>query len=336
MVTGGTGFTGSHSVRALLDAGHEVRLLVRDAEKTERIYEPLGIATPEIVVGDMTDPGPVAEAIQGCDAVLHTAAMVDLKAQNAVAVLETNRRGVENVVGQAVELGVDRVVHVSSLSIFFHPGCPPLHTELPIPQASTAYAKSKAQAEEYVRRLQAEGAPIHVSYPVGIVGPDDPGVPGMSDANHAVYSWFRDLTVKTSSGFQLVDVRDVADLHRRLIEHDAPGGRFSAAGEMIPWNDIPDFFEDLTGVRLRYVTIPGKGLRALGWVGDQVKRVWDFSFPLTRDSMNFATQWPGTETPVASQELGVVFRPMVETYTDTLRWMHRAGRLPAKRVGKLA
>ncbi len=333
MVTGGTGFTGSHSVRAILAAGHDVRLLVRDREKIKRIYEPFGLQIDEAVVGDMADAGATAEAIDGCDAVLHTAAMVDLRAQNAAAVVETNLKGVENVIGQAVKLGVGRIVHVSSLSIFFHPGCPPLHTELPIPPATTAYAESKARAETYVRKLQAEGAPIHVSYPVGIIGPDDPG---MSDANHAVYSWFRDLTLKTSSGFQIVDVRDVADLHLRLLEHDAPPGRFPASGEILPWNDIPDFIEELTDVRLRYVVIPGKALRALGVVGDLVKRVWDFSFPLTRDSMAFATQWPGTPPPTASEELGVVFRPMAETYADTLRWMHQTGHLSAKRVGKLA
>ena len=103
MVTGGTGFTGSHSVRALLAAGHEVRLLVRDPEKVKRIYEPHGIAFDEIVVGDMADAGRVLDALKGCDAVIHTAAMVDLKASHARQVLQTNLEGVRNVVGQAAE-----------------------------------------------------------------------------------------------------------------------------------------------------------------------------------------------------------------------------------------
>ncbi len=333
LVTGGTGFTGSHSVRALVQAGHEVRLLARSAEKVRRVYGPLGLAMEDVVLGDMTDPSPVGEALEGCDGVLHAAAMVDLKARNASQVIATNTTGVANVIGAAVERGIERIVYVSSLAIFFRPGCPPLHTGMSIPPASTAYGESKTRAEIQVRTLQARGAPIHVTYPVGIIGPDDPD---MSDANHAVYSWFRDLTVRTSSGFQIVDVRDVADLHCRLLEHEGPPGRFAAAGETVAWNDMPDFIESITGTRLRYLTIPGPLLRALGRVGDAVKRFRDFSFPLTHESMTFATQWPGTERPEASEALGLRWRPARETYEDTLRWMYCAGHLTAEQVGRLA
>src|SRR5262245_63761999 len=79
LVTGGTGFTGSHTARALLAAGHRVRLLVRDAEKLRRVYDPLGIAISDFVVGDMTDAGAVEKALAGCDGVVHSAALVDLR-----------------------------------------------------------------------------------------------------------------------------------------------------------------------------------------------------------------------------------------------------------------
>ena len=57
MVTGGTGFTGSHTVRRFLAAGHSVRLLVRDAEKVRRVFDPFEIGFPssDIIVGDITD-----------------------------------------------------------------------------------------------------------------------------------------------------------------------------------------------------------------------------------------------------------------------------------------
>ena len=89
-MTKSTGFTGSHSVRALVAAGHDVRLLVRSPEKAKRVFEAHGLDLNELVVGDMGDPGPVAEALQGCDALLHAAAMVDLKAQNAARVIAIN------------------------------------------------------------------------------------------------------------------------------------------------------------------------------------------------------------------------------------------------------
>ena len=77
-------------------------------------------------------------------------------------------------------------------------------------------------------------------------------------------------------------------------------------------------------------------MRMGGSVGDVVKRVYDFNFPLTRDSMEFATRWPGADTERTTRELGVRFRPIEETYGDTLRWMHHAGHLTAAQVGRLA
>jgi nucleoside-diphosphate-sugar epimerase len=333
LVTGGTGFTGSHTVRALAAAGHEVRLLVRDAEKVRRVFAPHGLELHDVVVGDMTDEGAVEKALTGCDGVVHSAALVDLRRQSARLVEDTNARGVELVVGGAARRGIPRIVYVSSLSVFFVPGGPPVSPDLPIAPATTAYARSKAQAEVYVRRLQDGGAPIRLSYPAGIVGPDDPG---MSDANHAVYTWFADTGVVTSSGFQCVDVRDVAALHVKLIELPEGAHRYSAAAEMLPWRDVYELMDRITGTTLRRFTVPGWLMRAAGSVGDVVKRFYDFNFPLTRDSMEFATQWPGADTERTTRELGLAFRPIEETYRDTLRWMHRAGHLTAAHVGKLA
>jgi dihydroflavonol-4-reductase len=333
LVTGGTGFTGSHTVRALLAAGHEVRLLVRDAGKVRRVFALHGLEPRDVVVGDMTDTGAVSKALAGCDAVVHAAALVDLRRSAARLVEETNARGVELVVGGAAERGLARIVYVSSLSVFFVPGGPPVSPELPIAPATTAYARSKAQAEVQVRRLQDEGAPVAISYPAGIVGPDDPG---MSDANHAVYSWYRDTGVVTSSGFQCVDVRDVAALHARLLELPPGPHRYAAAAEMLPWAEVYELLDRITGTRVRRFPVPGWLMRGAGSVGDLVKRVWDFNFPLTRDSMEFATQWPGADASRTTRELGLTFLPVEETYRDTLAWMVRAGHLDARHVGRLA
>ena len=333
LVTGGTGFTGSHTVLALAAAGHEVRLLVRDAAKVGRVFAPHGLAFEDVVVGDMTDAAAVEKALAGCDGVVHAAALVDLRRASARLVEETNARGVELVVGGAAERGLARIVYVSSLSVFFVPGGPPVSPELAIAPATTAYARSKAQAEYYARELQAKGAPVSISYPAGIVGPDDPG---MSDANHAVYSWYVDVGVVTSSGFQCVDVRDVAALHVKLLELPLGPHRYAAAAEMLPWAEIYDLLDHLTGTRIRRLRVPGWLMRAAGSVGDVVKRVYDFNFPLTRDSMEFATQWPGADATRTTRELGLAFRPIAETYADTLRWMYRAGHLPAAHVGRLA
>lgn len=335
MMTGGTGFAGSHTVRAYLAAGHSVRLLVRDPSKVRRVFDPLDLAIPEkdVIAGDITDAASVERAMEGCDAVYHGAALVEMKRSMAERVLATNRRGVELVVGGAAKRGLPSIVYVSSSSIFFTPGCGPLRLDMPVAPGSTAYAQSKAEAEHAVRRLQDEGASIRVSYPTGIVGPDDPG---LSDANQALYTFFKQTGVNTSSGFQIVDVRDLAALHLRLLELPDGAHRFMAAGPMLSWPATYQTIDDVTGKRLLRFPVPGPLFRALGSLGDLIKHVYDFSFPLTRDAMEYATRWPGCNADNTTSALGVQFRDAHETYRDTVRWLYDAGHLKARHVGRLA
>ena len=204
---------------------------------------------------------------------------------------------------------------------------------MPIAAGTTAYAKSKSQAEHEVRRMQAEGAPIRVSYPTGIVGPEDPG---LSDANQAIYTFLSQTGVNTSSGFQIVDVRDLAELHLRLLEQPEGSSRYAAAGPMLSWPETYQVLDKLTGKWTRRFPIPGPLFRALGSVGDRIKGVYDFSFPLTRDAMEFATRWPGCSGEQTTREIGISFREASETYRDTIRWMYEVGHLTSKQVGKIA
>jgi hypothetical protein len=69
---------------------------------------------------------------------------------------------------------------------------------------------------------------------------------------------------------------------------------------------------------------------------DVLKRFYDLDFPVTRDSMEFMTRWPGADADRTTRELGLHFRGAAETYRDTLVWMYRTGHLGAEHVGRLA
>ncbi len=77
-VTGATGFIGLHTVLALHEAGHTVRLGVRSAEKMHRVYALHDIQIDDFVVGEITDKATIDKALDGCDAVAHTAGMVTM------------------------------------------------------------------------------------------------------------------------------------------------------------------------------------------------------------------------------------------------------------------
>ena len=182
-VTGGTGFIGSHTTAALVKAGHTVRLLVRDRGKTKRVFAAHGLAIDDCVVGDVRDAEVVKRLVRGCDAVFHAAAVVALEARRADEVRATNQRSVETVLAAALREATRRIVYVSSAGALFTPGGPPITSASPIGRAHTAYGESKARAEQYVRELQRDGAPIHTVYPTGVIGPDDPG---LTEPNHAI------------------------------------------------------------------------------------------------------------------------------------------------------
>lgn len=333
LVTGATGFVGSHSATALHAAGHELRLLARDPGKATRVFRERGVVASEVVEGDVTDPAAVEKALEGCDAVLHAAAVVTLESRRAREVRETNLRAVELVVGRACERGLRSIVYVSSLGALFTPGGPPIRADSPLASARSAYAVSKARSERFVRDLQARGAPIRSSYPPAVIGPDDPG---LSEGNHTVRVFLRDTMVLTSSGFSLMDVRDLAALHARLIDPGIPSGRYVIPGHYLSWNEAVALMDRITGRRVRRVRIPGALLRALGRVGDLVKRVRSFDFPLTGEAMDFATQWPGAEASPELRRLGLELREPQETCEDAIRWMYRAGHLEAHEAGRLA
>ena len=80
LVTGATGFLGSHTVRALRRDGHDVRVMVRTPEKAESLFERMAIDGCEVVTGDITDRASVESAIAGCEAVVHTAADDEISA----------------------------------------------------------------------------------------------------------------------------------------------------------------------------------------------------------------------------------------------------------------
>jgi nucleoside-diphosphate-sugar epimerase len=124
LVTGGTGFVGSHSVAAFVSRGHQVQLLVRSRDRVARSLSPLGVAGVESVLGDATAPQSVEEAMAGCDAVLHAAAVYSLDPRAAPRVRETNLRAAEIVLGAAVRMGLDPVVHVSSYVALLPPEPP--------------------------------------------------------------------------------------------------------------------------------------------------------------------------------------------------------------------
>ncbi len=175
LVTGGTGFVGACIVAALVEDGHDVRLLVRGREQVATSLAPYGVdpaRLESIVTGDVLDTDAVAAAIHGCEAVVHAAAVFSLDSRRVDEVLRTNERAAELVLGQACGAGLDPVVHISStVTLTRFGGSDP---DLPLGDIPSPYSRSKLASEVVARRLQDEGRPVVCVYPGAVLGPHDP------------------------------------------------------------------------------------------------------------------------------------------------------------------
>src|SRR5262249_29577698 len=164
-VTGGTGYVGSHSVRALLLGGHQVRLLVRAEAAVERALRPLGVdpAGVDVVVGDVTDPAAVRRAVRGADGVLHAASVFSFDSRDHARMRTVNERGTDAVLDAARAAGAGRIVHVSSIVALMPSRRRPLTADSPVGRSRETYFASKAAAEVGARRHQEGGAPVAIS-----------------------------------------------------------------------------------------------------------------------------------------------------------------------------
>lgn len=332
LVTGGTGFVGSHAAVALLRAGHELRLLVRDRSKLARVMRVHGVEPQEVVVGDMTDAAAVDAALAGCEAVLHAAATVEIGL--ARDVFATNLAGIHNVLGGATRLGLDPVVYVSTIATMFPPPDPVIRVDHPIASFETGYGRSKAEGERFARELQARGAPVVCVYPSGVYGPHDPGP---SQSTKGLRDRIRVAWIRTTGGTACVDVRDLAAILAASFEPGRGPRRYMAGGHFATWMEEADCVEELIGRRVRRVPAPPAVVRGIGRSVDLLKRLLPaFDYPLTYEAALFLTQLVPCDSRGTVEQLGVSFRPMRETLRDAIRWMLETGMLPRRYAPALA
>ena len=330
MVTGGTGFIGSHTAKALLDGGHEVRLLIRDEDKARRVFGVMGYAVPPCVKGDMTDRDSVVRCMDGCDAVFHSAALVSVDPSQGERMVRENLLGTETVLGEACKADVRSILYVSSVAAFFEPGDGPITADSPLASSKSAYTRSKIEAEKYARSLMDDGRPVSISYPSAVIGPDDPG---WAESNYSIIVSLKLCSLITSGGFQFIDVRDLARIHRLILERDGGPGLYLAGGVYHTWREMADLLDRVTGRRLLRVRGPGALFRAMGRAYDIVRPVVRLGIPFSHEAMQYATQWRLMDDGATRETLGVRYRDPEITLRDTIRWLHRAGRVSGKQSG---
>jgi nucleoside-diphosphate-sugar epimerase len=267
LVTGGSGFVGSHVIVQLLGAGHQVRTTVRNLNRENVVRDMVkagGVEPDDLsfVAADLESDTGWGEVVAGCDYVVHIASPIPpaaLKHEDELIV--PAREGTLRVLRASRDANVKRVVLTSTCGAIYY-GHPPRtnpfnETDWTIVNGDlTAYVKSKTLAEraawDFVAK-EARHLELAVVNPSGIFGP----ILGPD------YSPSIDLIKRLMNGmpgaprlyFGVVDVRDVADLHIRAMTHPAATGeRFIAvSGEAISMADIARMLRARLGKSARRV-----------------------------------------------------------------------------------
>lgn len=261
LVTGGTGFIGSHVTDALRAAGHRVRCTVRPTSDT-RWLEGSGA---ELVTADLGDPGRLAEAVMGVEAVIHLAGIT--RAARPDLFRHVNAEGTVRLAEAALRAGARRFVYVSSLAARGPDGA-----EGPV----SAYGASKREAEERLRAL-GDLLEVVVLRPGGVYGPRDTELLPLFRA--AAHGWL--LVPSDGKGLQPVYVEDVAQAALRALERGPGFGPYPLAEDAVyGWDEVARGMEEGLGRRVRLLTVPSAAFEAAGAVAQTGARVLRRSPPL--------------------------------------------------------
>ncbi|MBA3890501.1 MAG: DUF1990 family protein [Gemmatimonadaceae bacterium] len=251
LVTGGTGVVGTATVTALVDAGHEVRLLSRHARADSRQW-PEGV---EARAGNVADAASIHGAADGCDVVLHLVAIVD-ETPPRVTFERVNVEGTRNVLAEAARAGTVRVIYVSSLGA---------------DSGESDYHVSKRRGEELTRSYAGRWTILR---PGNVYGPGDdqislllrmvrtlPAIPVIGGGDQPIQpAWHEDI----ARGMVQAVERD--DLDGRVLE--------LAGAELTTQHDLIDRLTRLTDRDIKRIPLPellaAAGMKALGLVGIDV------------------------------------------------------------------
>lgn len=336
LVTGATGFIGSHAVAQLLEAGHLVRVLVRNAEKLQPVLGPLGHSAREveIQIGSLESSEAIERGLSDCEGLLHCAGLFSPNREDESLLQKTNVDGTRTILEAAARANaLERVVYVSSMLALFPPHGETISADDPVTEPTSMYARTKAEADRIARRYQDSAAetkapPLSILYPAAVQGPDDPTFSiGPQLVANAVQE---QKVLVTEGGLAYSDVRDVARTIVAIFDERTQTARLMSPSFFVPHETYKEILERLTERPITAQRVPGWALRAMGRVGDFGSRFgWggDTSTRLTYEAASILTR----SVPVADAEarhlLGREPITADASFRDLIEWMRQVGHL---------
>lgn len=314
-VTGGTGFIGKHLIRKLISRGYEVYGLVRSDEGQAQ----LATLGAQAVFGDILDQESMRSGMSGSDLVFHLAGWYEIGSRDRMKAEAINVAGTRNVLRLAHELGVPKIIYVSSVAVFgdtrgrlvdetFSQGGPFV----------TEYDRTKWLAHYKVALpLIEQGAPIIITMPGVIYGPDDHSLIGL-----LMERFYRGQLYAVPAPEFTVTYAHVEDIAEGIIlaaEKGRVGESYILAGPAVPLGEVIDFWGQLTGRRPPVIRVPARLVSATSPLLSAVEDLVDLPQPFSAEAARMMNVSYMARADKARSQLGWRTRSMQEGMSETFR-----------------
>jgi len=325
LVTGGSGFLGSHLVEALVARGEEVRALVRPTSQTAHL-EGLGV---ELACGDLGDVRSLKAAAQGVERVYHCAALAaDWGTWEAFRA--ANVSGVHNLLEASVEAGVSKFVHVSTTDVYGHPDYP-ADESAPYRRRGWPYGDTKIEGEQQAwAYYRQHSLPVTAVRPVSIYGPRS------TTFVLEIVELLKNGSMVHIGGKRkpagLGYVTNDVDVMLRAADSEASVGQaYNASdGSDVTWRQYVNRLAEIVGVPSPRLAVPYRAAYLAGWAMEKVYGALGLkSRPLlTRMVVEVFGTDQGFSIGKARRELG--YEPQVD-FDEGMRrveaWLRQAGHI---------
>jgi dihydroflavonol-4-reductase len=322
LVTGASGFLGSHVARLLAERGERVRVLVRPGREGRNL-EGLPV---EMVAGDLRDEASLAKASDGVETVYHVAADYRLWARNPREIYESNVSGTRNLLEAARKAGVKRFVYTSTVATMAVPhgdSLPDERTVTSLEQMIGHYKRSKWLAEQEALSAARAGMPVVIVNPTTPVGPGDAKP---TPTGRTIVDFLNGrMPAYVETGLNWVPVEDAAAGHLLAAERGVIGERYILGGENLSLKQVLDLLAGVSGRPAPRVRLPHAAALAAGYVDAAVSRVLGREPRIPLEGVRMARHSMFVNADRARRELGFAPGPVVAALDRAVRWFRANG-----------
>ena len=332
LVTGATGFVGSHIARRIASTGERVRALVRPTSRREALE---GV-TAEFVEGDLRDAASLGRAMQGVDRVFHVAADYRLWTRRPEELYESNVEGTRKLLEAAQRAGVKRIVYtstVATIAVTREGALPDEGTRAELGEMIGHYKRSKFLAEEEAKKAAAAGAPVVIVNPTAPVGPGDwkPTPTGKIIVDFLNGK----MPAYVDTGLNVVPVEDVAAGHLLAAEKGRTGERYILGGRNMTLKEILDALAAITGKAAPRLRLPHAVALAAGYADEVYSRLAGREPKIPMEGVKMSRHRMFVTSDKAARELGYAPGPVEKALERGVRWYEDHGYVPRqKAVGR--